>query len=194
MTATPLIEHHPWPPFLPKGAKVLIMGTFPPGSHRWNMDFYYPNLTNDFWKIMGLVLLGDKDALMVKGKRCYDEPAIRTLMERSHIALSDTARAVRRLQGNASDKFLEILEPAPLDDLLARIPDCHHLATTGQKAAEVVASITSTPVPAMGEWTAGPDCLHIWRMPSSSRAYPMKMEVKAEFYRRLLLDAGVIAP
>ena len=38
------LERHPWPPFLPEGAKVLIMGTFPPGNHRWSMNFYYPNL------------------------------------------------------------------------------------------------------------------------------------------------------
>ena len=36
------LERHPWEPFIPEGAKVLIMGTFPPGPHRWSMDFYYP--------------------------------------------------------------------------------------------------------------------------------------------------------
>lgn len=57
------IERHPWPPFIPSDAKVLFLGTFPPGKHRWSMDFYYPNPINDFWRIMGLVFLGDKDAL-----------------------------------------------------------------------------------------------------------------------------------
>lgn len=28
------LERHPWEPFIPEGAKVLIMGTFPPGPHR----------------------------------------------------------------------------------------------------------------------------------------------------------------
>ena len=42
------LERHPWPPFIPEGAKVLVMGTFPPGNHRWSMEFYYPNRTNDF--------------------------------------------------------------------------------------------------------------------------------------------------
>ena len=50
-----IIEEHPWEPFIPDGAKVLIMGTFPPGAHRWSMDFYYPNPTNDFWRIMSHV-------------------------------------------------------------------------------------------------------------------------------------------
>ena len=42
------IEEHPWEPYIPDGAKVLVMGTFPPQAKRWSMDFYYPNRTNDF--------------------------------------------------------------------------------------------------------------------------------------------------
>lgn len=45
-------ETHPWPPFIPPHAKILIMGTFPPAPNRWSMDFYYPNCQNDFWRIM----------------------------------------------------------------------------------------------------------------------------------------------
>ena len=50
------IERHPFPPFVPRNAKVLILGTFPPKPVRWSMEFYYPNKTNDFWRIMGLIL------------------------------------------------------------------------------------------------------------------------------------------
>ena len=63
------IENHPFPPFIPEGAKILIMGTFPPQPKRWNMNFYYPNRTNDFWKIMGLIFLGNKDALLIPGSK-----------------------------------------------------------------------------------------------------------------------------
>ncbi|MDE6073610.1 MAG: uracil-DNA glycosylase family protein, partial [Muribaculaceae bacterium] len=104
------IEQHPWEPFIPEGARILIMGTFPPGAHRWSMDFYYPNPTNDFWKIMGLIFLGNPDALRDSSGRKYDVDAVKTLMTEKHIALNDTARRVRRLKGNASDKFLEIIE------------------------------------------------------------------------------------
>ena len=48
------IELHPFEPFLPKGAKLLMLGTFPPSEKRWCMKFYYPNFTNDMWKIFGL--------------------------------------------------------------------------------------------------------------------------------------------
>jgi G:T/U-mismatch repair DNA glycosylase len=57
------IERHPWPPFIPAGARYLFLGTFPPQEHRWSMPFFYPNRTNDFWRIMGLIFLGNRDAL-----------------------------------------------------------------------------------------------------------------------------------
>jgi len=183
-----IIETHPWEPFVPENAKVLIMGTFPPSEKRWSMDFYYPNPINDFWRIMGLIFLGDKDALWDSSSHTFRLPLIKKLLEENGIAMSDTARKVCRLKGNASDKYLEILEPVPLHDLLKRMPQCHAVATTGEKAARVVASITSTPLPKMGERVYSPDSLDIWRMPSTSRAYPMKIEKKAEYYR-VMFDA-----
>ena len=113
-------------------------------------------------------------------------------MTRHHIALNDTARKVRRLRGNASDKFLEIVEPVPLYDLLALMPDCRAVATTGEKAAAVIAEITDTQLPKMGECVVAADGLNIWRMPSTSRAYPMKVEAKAEYYRTMFEAVGIL--
>ena len=31
------IEHHPFEPFLPEGARMLFLGSFPPQPHRWCM-------------------------------------------------------------------------------------------------------------------------------------------------------------
>ena len=186
------IETHPWQPFVPDGAKVLIMGTFPPGSHRWSMDFFYPNRTNDFWFMMGLLFFGDKDALYDREARTFRLDEIKKLLTDKGIAMGDTGYRVRRLKGNASDEFLEIVEPVHLDELLGRMPSCRHIATTGEKAAGVLASLTSTEVPKMGEHVTTADGLTIWRMPSTSRAYPLALEKKAEYYRRLFEAAGII--
>lgn len=185
-------ETHPWPPFIPEGAKVLIMGTFPPGPHRWSMEFYYPNRTNDFWFMMGLIFFGDRYALYNRDTRLFDLDAIKRLLNERGIALNDTGRVVRRLKGNASDKFLEIVEPVPLFDVLARMPHCHTVATTGEKAAGVIASLTDTAIPKMGEMVTSADGLHIWRMPSTSRAYPMKLENKAAYYEELFRSCGIV--
>ncbi len=196
------IESHPWQPFIPDGAKVLIMGTFPPQAKRWSMDFYYPNRTNDFWKICGLLFLGDKDALLSDDRKTYDIDKIRSLMTEKRIALNDTVRKARRLKGNASDKFLEVIEPVPLFGLLSEMPGCHAVATTGEKAAGIVAALTGTDIPRMGEMTLAtvpppdasesPGQLEIWRMPSTSRAYPLAVERKAEYYATLFRHLGIL--
>lgn len=196
------IESHPWQPFIPDGAKVLIMGTFPPQAKRWSMDFYYPNRTNDFWKICGLLFLGDKDALLSDDRKTYDIDKIRALMTEKRIALNDTVRKARRLKGNASDKFLEVIEPVPLFELLSEMPGCHAVATTGEKAAGIVAALTGTDIPRMGEMTLAtvpppdasesPGQLEIWRMPSTSRAYPLAVERKAEYYATLFRHLGIL--
>lgn len=194
------IEIHPWPPFIPDGAKVLLLGTFPPGKHRWSMDFYYPNPTNDFWKVCGFLFMGDPKALYIPEEKRYDLPAIKKLLKDKGIALNDTGRKIRRLKGNASDKFLEILEPVDLRALLLRMPNCHTLATTGEKAAGVIATLTGSEIPKMGEYVMADfeispgniRTLQIWRMPSTSRAYPLRLEKKADYYARLFRSCDIL--
>ncbi|MDE6267560.1 MAG: uracil-DNA glycosylase family protein [Muribaculaceae bacterium] len=191
ITDAPL-ERHPWPPYIPPHARILIMGTFPPQPKRWAMDFYYPNRTNDFWKIMGLIFTGDATALYNPTTRQYDIASIKRLLNDHGIALNDTAREVRRLAGNASDKFLEIVTPVPLADLLKEMPECRTVATTGEKAAGVVAELTNTPLPKMGEMVTDGKGLEIWRMPSTSRAYPLPLEKKAEYYEQMFRHIGIV--
>lgn len=201
LTETPKqpVERHPFPPFLPPNAKVLIMGTFPPKPHRWSMEFYYPNVINDFWRVMGLIFFDDKDALWDAANRKFREADLRRLLTEKGIALHDTGAAVRRLRDNASDKFLEIVEPVNLAALLEKMPECHTIATTGEKAAGVIATLTDSPLPKMGQWVDGHIIvdghdrpLDITRMPSTSRAYPLPLAQKAAYYRQLLQHAGVI--
>lgn len=186
------IETHPWEPYMPPNAKVLIMGTFPPQRKRWSMDFYYPNRTNDFWYMAGLLFFGDRFALVEPAAKAFDLDAIRRLLDEKGIALHDTCHRIRRLKGNASDKYLEVVEPVALDSLLGKMPCCHTVATTGEKAAGIVAKLTDTPLPRMGESLTDAKGLHIWRMPSTSRAFPMKLEKKAEYYERMFRAAGVL--
>lgn len=179
------IEIHPWKPFIPDNAKLLFLGTFPPGEHRRSMDFYYPNRTNDFWYLMGYLFFNDRNRFLIADSKVFDLPAIKRFLCEKGIALGDTALKVRRLKGNASDKFLEIVEPLDLEALLKRVTTITDIVTTGEKAASVIASLTSTVVPAMGEYVEFGAGKHIWRMPSTSRAYPIKLEKKAEYYSRV---------
>lgn len=188
------IERHPWPPFIPQGARILIMGTFPPGEHRWSMPFFYPNTINDFWRVMGIIYFNDKDKLYLPHLKTFDLEKIKEMLAARHIALGDTGLEVRRLKGNAADKFLDIVTPIPLADTLALMPECTAVATTGEKAAQVIAEITGTDVPKTGTYTetdfAGRH-LRIYRMPSTSRAYPLPLAKKAEIYRNMLSELNL---
>jgi len=184
------VERHPWVPFIPEHAKLLIMGTFPPKPNRWRMDFYYPNPTNDFWRVMGLIFYGDAKALYNSEKREFDLGKIKALLCKEGIAMSDTGYRVKRLRDNASDKFLEIVEPVDLEALLRSMPECSSVVSTGEKAATVIASLTGTSVPRTGGYVDTYYAplqrgLRIWRMPSTSRAYPLPVERKAAFYQRI---------
>lgn len=182
-------ERHPWPPFIPQGARILIMGTFPPGAHRWSMPFFYPNPINDFWRVMGIIYFNDKDKLYIPHLKTFNLEMIKKMLEEHHIAMGDTGLEVRRLKGNAADKFLEIVTPMPLAETLEDMPQCHAVATTGEKAARVVADITGTDVPRTGQFIEtmfNGRHLHIYRMPSTSRAYPLPLAKKAEMYRTML--------
>lgn len=160
------------------------------------MDFYYPNRINDFWRVMGIIFMNDKDALYDTKAKAFRINEVKLLASTRHIALHDTARTVRRLKNNASDKYLEIVEPAPLFDILKSIPLCHDVVATGEKAASVIARLTDTPIPKLGEYVcttiADRGQLRIWRMPSTSRAYPLALTAKAAYYQAMFKAIGLL--
>ncbi|MCI5744264.1 uracil-DNA glycosylase family protein [Phocaeicola faecicola] len=195
MEGLPLVENHPLEPFLPAGAKLLMLGSFPPQQKRWSMDFFYPNIQNDMWRIFGFIFFGDRDFFLKPGKKAFDKEKIAGFLSEKGVALYDAASSVRRLQDNASDKFLEVVEPTDIGLLLRQLPQCRGIVTTGQKATDVVCETFHIEPPSVGErqsFEFADRKLYLYRMPSSSRAYPLKLEKKAEVYRKMLADFGLI--
>lgn len=191
------IETHPLPPFAPPQAKLLMLGSFPPPRARWKMDFYYPNFQNDMWRIFGLVFFEDKDYFVEAGGKAFKEMLIREFLVEKGIAISDTAHQVRRLQGNASDKFLQIVEPVDLAGLLGQMPQCHDIMTTGELATDTLVSLmpAGTEAPKIGlssEAVFEGRELRLFRLPSSSRAYPLALEKKAAAYQEFFAALGML--
>ena len=194
------LEKHPFKPFLPEGCKVVLCGTFPPKPDKWAMDFFYPNFYNDMWRIFGLIFYNDKDRFFDNSSKKIDKAAIQEVLTKYKVGIGETVTEAVRLKDNASDKFLEIKSPVDLPELLARIPDCHDIVTTGEKAASVIAGLTSTEIPKLGEYVEcsclmndnKPRKLRHWRMPSTSRAYPMKLEKKTEYYKNMMHVIGIV--
>lgn len=193
--AQPAAERHPLQPFLPEGARLLMLGSFPPQRRRWSMEFFYPNLQNDMWRIMGYLIAGDKGHFLAPDSRRFDRERIEAFCRERGLALYDTAEEVVRLRDNASDNFLQVVRPTDLAALIARIPDCRTIVVTGQKAADTLCAAAGCDQPAVGGCTAlrlAEREMTLWRMPSSSRAYPRPVEWKAEYYRLPLAEAGIL--
>lgn len=191
----PSVEIHPLEPFLPSNAVVLMLGSFPPQRKRWSMDFFYPNLQNDMWRIFGIIFFSDKDYFLNPDKKSFDRERIIHFLKEKGVALYDTASAVRRLQDNASDKFLEVVEPTDIGLLLKQLPLCRAVVTTGQKATDILRQQMDALEPPIGgksTFEYENRVLNLYRMPSSSRAYPLKVEKKAEIYKLIFSDLGII--
>ena len=100
-----------------------MLGSFPPQRKRWSMDFYYPNLNNDMWRIVGLLFFGDKDHF-----------------------LNDTRKAFCR------EQIIDFLN----------------------------------------EFVFEGRAMRLYRMPSSSRAYPLALDKKAAAYRIMYQDLQMV--
>ncbi len=189
------VEKHPLMPFLPGNAKLLMLGSFPPPKARWSMEFYYPNLQNDMWRIYGLLFFGDKDYFLEVGKKAFSRERLVAFLKEKGVALFDTAMEVIRQRGNASDQFLEIVTPVDLDSILKRIPACKAIVTTGQKATDTLLALVGAKAPKVGSFSDFEykgRALRLYRMPSSSRAYPKPLEQKAAEYRVMFHDLGML--
>ena len=191
------IETHPLQPFLPATAKLLMLGSFPPPKHRWKMDFYYPNYQNDMWRIFGLIFFKDKDYFLDLPTKNFKEQQIREFLIQIGVGIFDTAYQIKRLQGNASDKFLEIVTPTDLSKLLVQMPLCNTIMTTGDKATDTLMQhfpeqVTKPMIGQSVQVNYMDRELSLYRLPSSSRAYPLALEKKAEVYKQFFEKIGLV--
>ena len=191
------VEYHPLKPFLPENAKVLFLGSFPPQRKRWCMDFYYPNFINDHWRIEGQIFFGDKNHFVDLEAKRFKIDGIVAFCQEKGLAFFDTSTAIRRLQDNASDKFLEVVEPTDILALLSQLPHLRAIVTTGEKATETICETMGIlDVPKVNTYveikntdstdltdSTSRDGLLLYRLPSSSRAYPLSFDKKVEAYR-----------
>lgn len=190
------IEKHPLKPFLPAKAKLLMLGSFPPQKKRWSMEFYYPNLNNDMWRIFGILFFDDKDYFLNETRKAFCRERIIDFLNEKGIAMFDTASSIRRLQDNASDKFLEVVEATDVTALLRQLPECKAIVTTGQKATDTLRQQFNVEEPKVGDYSEfifEGRAMRLYRMPSSSRAYPLALDKKATAYRIMYQNLQILS-
>ncbi len=153
------------------------------------MEFHYPNFQNDMWRIYGAVFFNDIDYFRVKEEKRFDPIRIEAFLREKNIALCSTARTAIREQGNASDKFLKIIDPVDLSTILKQLPRCRWLFTTGEKATQTLLDLlpNKLKMPKTNDFIAFPYLaereLYLYRLPSTSRAYPLSLAKKVDAYR-----------
>lgn len=201
------IESHPFERILPSHAKALMMGTMPPTSDKWCMPFHYPNFYNDMWRIFGLVFFDNADHFRIGEEKRFDHHKIKAFLLEKGIGECPTVVKVIREKGNASDDHLTVVEKVNLDEVLPLVPEVNWLFTTGGKATEVLIEIFNEEIDKENP-TAKPlklpktnefieikykgRSLNLYRLPSTSRAYPMSLDNKAKAYRAFFEQAGLL--
>ena len=182
----PIIETHPFAPILPPHASVMMMGTFPPKAEKRCMEFHYPNFYNDMWRIYGLVFFNNAEYFQLASSKSFDPKRIVAFLHERGIALCPTVRRAIR-------------EPVNLDAILQQVPDCKWLITTGGKATDILLSLLPEQLklktPKTNTEMAFPyhGCdLRLYRLPSTSRAYPLSLAKKVEAYRAFYQMLGMV--
>ena len=191
------IEYHPFGTFIFSNVKVMMIGSFPPPRSKWRMEFYYPNFHNDMWRIFGLVFFENKEYFVSKGNKSFDVNRLSTFLKEKGIGIADMGEEIIRLKDNASVKYLEIAKPLNVSALLPQIPLCHAFITTGEKSTEtfrmhVSDKIKQPPVGGCKSFNHLERAFTLYRLPSSSRAYPMPLIKKAEIYKQCFIDLGIL--
>ena len=95
-----------------------------------------------------------------------------------------------------------MVEPTDIRTLLAQLPQCEAIVTTGQKATDTLCQYFSIENgPKVGASITIPDVrnrddheIRIYRLPSSSRAYPLAFDKKVAAYRKMFEAVGLITP
>ena len=191
------IEPHPFPPVLPKDATIMMMGSFPPTKDKWAMPFHYPNFYNDMWRIYGAVFFNDPDHFRVGDEKRFEPQRIIDFLHERGIASCPTVRSAIREQGNASDKYLQVVDKVDLEVILPQVPKVQTLFTTGGKATEILLSLidNAPKLPKTNQHIDYPyptRSLTLYRLPSTSRAYPLAFAKKVEAYRVFFEKLGKI--
>lgn len=200
------IETHPFGPVLPPDATVMMMGSFPPTADKWAMRFHYPNFQNDMWRIYGRVFFDDADYFRVGDEKRFDPERIRAFMFERGIASCPTVVQAIRETGNASDKNLTVVTTIDLDTILPQVPNVKALFTTGGKATEVLLNLLNEPptkskhpktnqsIDYPYRWhndtKAEVNDLTLYRLPSTSRAYPLALDKKVAAYKDFFKKIG----
>ena len=127
------LHKHPYPPYFPKGATKMIVGTLPPPRYSTgdlkpgDVNFCYGSIDGQLWPILdrlfGLGLKFETTAAAIEQRQTF-------LKERG-IAICDIVHAAKREKIDASDLGMQQVQLRPLLDYLEQYSAIDTLLFTG---------------------------------------------------------------
>lgn len=122
------IEIHPFGQFIPTGATLLILGSFPTHRRNWQFETFYPGRANFFWRMLSEIYR--HPFWHSKGTDAAKERL--ALCSEKGIALSDTIyRCRRKVAESSKDSDLEVIEKMDILQILNTHPTIHTIILTG---------------------------------------------------------------
>ncbi|MCB2290827.1 DNA-deoxyinosine glycosylase [Clostridium sp. CS001] len=154
-------------PIIHENCEILILGTMP-GAESLIHQEYYGNRQNQFWKIV-FSLFGEE---MIES---YDDKM--DFLLKNHIAIYDVLKSCDRVDSSDSN----IKNPVANDfkSLFIKYPNLKSIYFNGKKAEALYKKLVVKNV--------NKDDLNLFNLPSTSPANAVKLEAKANEWRRILL-------
>lgn len=133
-----LKQTHPYKPFIPDGAKALILGSAPPYRfcvtpkelQKGDFDFYYGSMDNSFWTFV----LDALDVNIYSIHLTVDN--IKEVLEAHRIAVADLLNTFTRRGHSALDKDLMVDEVTEVFKLLADNSSITSIFLTSQQVSQ----------------------------------------------------------
>ena len=119
------MEQHPFPPFIDKNSKVLILGSFPSFASQ-KEGFYYGHPQNQFWKILAK-LFDEKEPKNIEEKKEF--------LQRHRIALWDMVAGCER--ETSLDSALKNIKVNDIASLMKKFPNIEAIFFTGRKSQQL---------------------------------------------------------
>lgn len=135
-------QTHPYPPFVPEDAEILLLGSAPPfrfcsrdidSLRRHDFDYYYGSSSNLFWEIMFAVFepknLAELAALRYSQRSTTSSidsitSFLQAFLSRHRLALADILKTFHRCGNSAADYHLKVVE---YQDIVAILNEHHNL-------------------------------------------------------------------
>lgn len=119
-------EEHPWKVYGTAASKVLFIGTFPPAKKRWSYEFFYPNKTNFFWKI--LASSQDRTLSHFSGEEAIAER--KSLLDGLSAAITDMGHTILRRGESSLDEHILPVRLMDIESILHRFPNINQVILT----------------------------------------------------------------